>query len=382
MRRDGLIRSFARWPSVRVMMHGNRGFTMALLAATALGLSANTTALATALVRGSTPRGFEGQQGPPARAVPGDAITTILDAFRSHSVVALGEGPHGNQQGHVFRLSLVRDPRFAMLVNDIMVEFGSGRYQDVMDRFVRGEDVPYDTLRRVWQDTTVPTAVWDRPIYEEFFRAIRLRNGSLPPARRLRVLLGDAPIDWDGVKGPEDVRQWGMRKDPYAGASVKREVLAKGRRVLIIYGDGHLQGRGFAPASLINVLERPPQATKVFNIASSSAPLKRLQPDVEGWRVPSVVRVRATVLGAAPYASFYPLPPAEGWNAVRMEDQFDAILYLGPSIGAAGPQIPPALCRDPAYVKMRLRRLELNGGFLGKAGIETLKALCPIEDAP
>lgn len=136
-------------------------------------------------------------------AVPVNAIAAILDAFGSHSVVALGEGPHGNEQGHAFRLALIREPRFPSTVNDILVEFGSGKYQDLMDQFVSGEDVPHERLRRVWQDTTVGTAVWDRPIYEEFFRAVRDVNASLSPERRLRVLLGDAPIDWDRVRGRE-----------------------------------------------------------------------------------------------------------------------------------------------------------------------------------
>jgi hypothetical protein len=75
-------------------------------------------------------------------AVPAEPIAAILDAFRTHQVVALDEGNHGNQQGHAFRLALIRDPRFAATVNDIVVEFGNSRYQDVMDRFVGGDDVP------------------------------------------------------------------------------------------------------------------------------------------------------------------------------------------------------------------------------------------------
>jgi hypothetical protein len=77
------------------------------------------------------------------RAVPVDPITGILDAFQSHNVVALGEGLHGNAQGHAFRLALIRDPRFPTIVDDIVVEFGNARYQALMDRFVQGEEVPY-----------------------------------------------------------------------------------------------------------------------------------------------------------------------------------------------------------------------------------------------
>ena len=79
-------------------------------------------------------------------AVPLDPITAVLDGFRTHAAVALGEGSHGNEQAHRFRLALIRAPRFSATVNDIVVESGSARYQDVMDRFVRGENVPVDLL--------------------------------------------------------------------------------------------------------------------------------------------------------------------------------------------------------------------------------------------
>jgi len=110
-------------------------------------------------------------------------------------VVALGKGDHGNEQGHAFRLSLIRDPRFTTTVNDIVVETGNALYQDLMDRFVQGEDIPDLSLRRIWQNTTQPFTTFDTPIYEEFFRTVRAVNMSLPRARRLRVLLGDPPVD-------------------------------------------------------------------------------------------------------------------------------------------------------------------------------------------
>jgi hypothetical protein len=40
-----------------------------------------------------------------AGAQPEDAVSAILAAFETHSVVALGEGPHGNEEGHAFRLA-------------------------------------------------------------------------------------------------------------------------------------------------------------------------------------------------------------------------------------------------------------------------------------
>lgn len=311
---------------------------------------------------------------PPAQPVP--AVTGVLDAFAQHAVVALGEGPHGNERGHRFRISLIRDPRFAATVNDIVVEFGNARYQALMDRFIAGEDVPRNDLREIWQNTTVPGPTWDVPIYEEFFREVRSVNGALPPSRRLRVLLGDAPIDWTAVRGPADVYTFSVQKDRHAGSLVKREVLAKKRRALVIFGDGHLQGRGFAPASLTNVLERPPSATKVFAISASAAPLARMQPDVTRWAVPSLARIRGTSLGRQPYARFYPLPPAVGWSTVLLQDQFDAVLYLGPPDGARRPPFPAALCDDAPYLAMRFERLALAGGPVAEASADFIRRVC------
>jgi hypothetical protein len=128
-------------------------------------------------------------------------------------------------------MALIRDPRFVAVVNDIVVEFGNSRYQDLMDRFVDGDDnVPYAQLRHVWQDTTQPHAVWDRPIYERFFRAIRRINGSLSEERRIRIELADPPIDWSQIKTFQDLLPWLKRRPFDEAAIVEREVLAKNRK--------------------------------------------------------------------------------------------------------------------------------------------------------
>ncbi len=88
-----------------------------------------------------------------ADALAADPVATIIEAFDTHPIVALGEGNHGNLQGHTFRLQLIRDPRFAARVNDMVVEFGNPRFQGTIDRYVAGEDVPRAELRKVWEDT-------------------------------------------------------------------------------------------------------------------------------------------------------------------------------------------------------------------------------------
>ena len=104
-------------------------------------------------------------------ATPLELVTAVLNAFRTPRLVALDEGDHNNLQGYAFRMALIQHPEFAGLVNEIVVEAGNSLYQNVMDKFVAGEDVPYHALRCVWQDTTQPHDIWDKPIYEEFYRA-------------------------------------------------------------------------------------------------------------------------------------------------------------------------------------------------------------------
>jgi hypothetical protein len=308
-------------------------------------------------------------QTSPADAVPMDAIPAMLDLFKTYQVVGLGEGPHGNLEGAAFRLKLLRDSRFPTVVNDILVESGTARYQEVMDRFIRGENVPRHELRRAWEDTTNPGTNWDKPMYEEFFTAVRTVNSALPRDKQLRVLLGDPPIAWEFVRNRSDLRRWNMQRDPHAFAVLKRESLSKNRRALVVYGDGHFQGRGFKANSLTNLIER--SGIKMITISVQYGGLIRIQPSVASWKTPSFAMIRGTTIGQKFYAQFYPMPPAPGWNRVLMQDQFDAVVYLS----AKPPTMtlmPKSLCLDEAYMKMRIARLNT----VAPSAVDDLKKLC------
>lgn len=321
-------------------------------------------------------------------AVPLDPIDGILAAFKTHQVVALGEGDHNNEQGHAVRMSLIRDPRFAKVANDIVVEFGNSRYQDVMDRYVRGEDVPYATLRQVWQNTTQAHEIWDVPIYQEFFEAVREVNAKLPKKRKLRVLLGDLPIDWDQIKTQEDLFK-AVRSDTVPAGIIEREVIAKKRRALVIYGSMHyvrrntywmMEDRAAAEQryakpvdTIVALLER--SGTKVFSVRTSFSDMTTLQPDVATWTPPKLATLAGTPLGQASFLFFYPddiyiRRPDNTWERVKadpkrsplMQDQFDAILYIGPKSSITYSKLTKASCADQEYMQMRIGRMKLNAG--------------------
>jgi hypothetical protein len=333
--------------------------------------------------------GTVGQDTRLATAVPQPPIAGLVDAFGDHAIVALAGAGHGALRSHDFQVSLVKDARFAGTVNDIVVEFGNARYQDVIDRFVAGEDVPYDVFRQVWQNTTVASALWDAPIYEEFFRTVRAVNASLPRARRLRVLLGDPPIDWNEVHTPQDIERWAVDRDRHPAQVVEREVLAKHHRALLLYGAGHMWRKaGPAPdqpdgqfETLVRLLER--SGARVFTVATARADVGALQPGTASWPVPSLVRLRGTPLGLAKFRFFDPAPPplrdTDPLRDLLMQDQFDAVLYDGPPAPVAVSQLSPTLCADPAYMKMRLARLQLTASIVPPGGpnpVDRLKQYC------
>jgi hypothetical protein len=292
----------------------------------------------------------------PQPGVALEPIGAILEGFRSHSVVALAE-PHGNEQAAAFRTALIRDPRFVDTVNDIVVEFGNSRYQAVVDRFVSGEDVPDETLRQVWQNTTVANFVWDRPIYEQFFHAVRAVNAALPKPKQLRLLLGDPPIDWNTVSTADELVKWLLQRDSSAAAIVRQEVLAKRRRALVVYGEGHFW-RHNAGNNLVTRLEA--EGTKVLTISAPiMADLAAVQASVSSWPRPSLALLRGTVIGARDFKFFFGVG---GSDTVRFEDQADAVLYLGPPSSMTTSMLPVRLCADERYRSMRLGRMALDPG--------------------
>lgn len=281
-------------------------------------------------------------------AVPTEPIGAILGKCHSYPVMALGEGSHGDLNSLKFRLALIRDPRFS--VNDIVVEAGNGRYQDRIDAYVRGDDVPATIVREACRNTTNPNTGSDYPSFEEIFHAVRAVNLTLPSERRIRILLGDPPFDWSAVRAVADLSRPGgiltPDRDPFVANLVVRESVAKKRRALIVYGDMHY--RRSHKASLITHLENA--GVNVFSIwTTTAAGLSAWQSDAYSWPVPSLAVIRGTALGSA----MVPM-----WHPLSLEKQVDAVLNLG--VFAPG-SIPREYCDDPEYMKMRLFRTDLRG---------------------
>ena len=323
----------------------------------------------------------EAQNALPLRARPVDPITELIDAFRTRNIVTLTD-PHGNVQVQAFLLSLVRDPRFPEAVNDIVIETASARYQDAIDRFVRGDDVEWSVLRKAWEDHTVANNLGVHAA--ELIRVVRTVNASASDARKLRVIAGDPPIDWDNIT-PGDGRRWIELRDSYPADLVRRQVLDRGRRALVVYGQGHLQRRQIVAnydmstwqaQTVVSLLERD-HGARIFNIWTLLDRSVEMPDELKSWRVPGLATLRGTTLGERDFALYsrglgdgsrfsvkdgkLAAVPREEWKMMRMEDQFDALLYLGPPASMTTATVPAALCADADFVRRRLERLTRFG---------------------
>jgi len=316
------------------------------------------------------------QVAAPRPAAPQEPIAAIVNAFSTHEVVAISD-PHGNVQMQQFLLSLVRDPRFAAAAPDIVIETLSARYQDVIDRFVRGEEVPPGVLRRAGEDHSVATNLGFQG--EELLRTVRTVNASLT-GRKLRVIAGDPPIDWDNIVSEEDHRRWIELRDTYPADLIRRQILERGRRALVVYGQLHLQRRhivsnydmsSWEAQTIVSLLERDARA-RIFNVWTvldrSNAP----PAEIASWPAPRLAILQGTTLGAMDFGGFsaglgngrfavtakgfVPIPKQD-WKTLRMDDQFTALLYLGPPSSMTYATIPVEYCRDKEFVARRLQRL-------------------------
>jgi hypothetical protein len=192
----------------------------------------------------------------------GQAFTNVSEAlllqFDKHDLVALGEW-HNSREDQDLRINLIRNPQFPKKVRNIVVECGNALYQETLDRFIAGVDLPKEEIQHVWRDTTQsPVGGGDSPACEEFLNEVRSINLKLPNPLKLRVLAGDPPIDWAKINSAEEFQRFFRTRDEFAAQLVAREIVGKKSKGLLVYGAGHLwRNNALNPApNLASLLDR------------------------------------------------------------------------------------------------------------------------------
>jgi outer membrane protein OmpA-like peptidoglycan-associated protein len=286
---------------------------------------------------------------PDLDAVP--AANYLVDAFLRFPLVGFSEPRHGAGGTREFLSSVLYHPRFAGTVNDIVVEFGNARYQDIADQYIAGLPVRRDQLKQIWEETTVVTGVWTSPIYEGFLNDVRSLNLTLPAEKRVRVVLGDPPIDWSIVRGPadEDMNDW---RDAHFAWVVEEQVMKKGRRALLWIGGAHLSRKVRFPDSLIHLLDRRfPDQTMVALSLDRQDIDDQVVVRLHGWPTGKAAALRNTALGRLD-AHAVGLRLSTG----TVEQNLDAAVFWETSRPDQGPCIDP----QSAMGMELLRRQQLS----------------------
>ena len=282
------------------------------------------------------------------------------------------------------------------MVNDLVIEVGSARYQDVMDRYIRGEQIPIEAVRPAWQNTTVANQIWAD---EVLFESIRKGNASRPRDRQVRVLLGDPPIDWADVKTREDHFRWLGMRDSYPAALVQVEVLAKRRKALLVWGHMHFQRRqimsnfdmsDWRMQTIVSLIERA-SPTKVFTDLAARRGVGKVGPGSglvggaesrghawhdarrDGCRSPvTASRSRSHDGQRRCSGARY---RGEQWLSMPVEEQLDAVLYLGPAARMTEITTPAQACAQPGFLEERLpaHRPDRHTGLRSRSREESVR---------
>jgi hypothetical protein len=276
----------------------------------------------------------------PAPAVT-SAVDGILAAFQDHPLVGVGDF-HGLAQEEDFYASLVRDKRFAKEVGNVVVEFGDAAQQDTIDRYVSGEYVPYEQLRKVWEDNVgwIPTIT--ALGYIDFYAQVRAVNFGLPPDQRIHVWLGDPPIDWPKINTQKDFFALLGQRNTYPAEIINSQILAKKKKALVIYGTFHFYG-----ADSLRTLVEDHHPGAFFLVTPYTGFEEKscsdaLEQNTRDWPLPALAApVRGSRLEAPLSASgchVFPLGPNPSKAEEDSEKQAsgvlisgNALLYLGPA---------------------------------------------------
>ena len=178
---------------------------------------------------------------PPGYGAVADSVAAEFDA---HQFVFMGS-THGWKKQHDFQLCLLSRPAFQRRATDVMVEWANPVYQGLVDRYLLMlEPIPIESLAPVWIDTDAPD-LWGRlTLMPAFYESVRAINEHLEPARRIRVIGGNEPIDWSKVQTQADVARYPYKSNWAAHVIMEHYATESSRRLLVIYGEGHVNRRG------------------------------------------------------------------------------------------------------------------------------------------
>lgn len=312
-----------------------------------------------------------------------EIVKAIIDQFDRSDLVGLGE-LHGSQADQDLRFQVIHSKEFARKVRIIAVEGLNAFYQEDLDRYIRGEDVPLEQVQRVWRDSTgIFVGPVIRTTYQQFLSEVRSVNRGLPYRMKLRVIAADPPLDWAKVQSPTDFRAILSKRVEFGVDVIEREAIQKGQKALLVFAGSwftrnmqHRTADGLVPwtETIGARLDRdyPGRLYVIVPVRGGEYPdSAKLEALIGTPPSPVLLRLHGTAFGALDANEFLPANPAALLGSpappfrtyrdgTTLSDAADAIIYRG-KVADSVVRPDPSDAADTAYAAELKRRAAFAG---------------------
>ncbi|WP_221797077.1 hypothetical protein [Oceanobacter mangrovi] len=284
-------------------------------------------------------------------AVHASAGTSFQQLMSDTRLLALGD-IHGSEKPMDYLLQQLQQPTIARQIDNIVVEFGNSRYQQLADDYVlAGMDIPPQQLNRIWRETLYFMA-WQTPQYIRLIEYLRQYNGS--HSHHIRLVLAEPVFDWNRITRDEWNELTVTREASYQHI-IQTEVVDKNESAVLLFGSFHqmkepieVQGKEGKFVSVVARLVQ--QGIKVITVWPHTGPV------LENYPQSALIDLRREAFGQQRLSDFSP----RFLSNEPLRNIADYYLYQGADLRDARPD--PANITDTDWHTEMLRRAYLLGG--------------------
>lgn len=268
----------------------------------------------------------------------------IYQSFLTHQVIGLGEGGHNLINAHQCIVKILMNQKIIDLLDVIILEFLNAKYQNILDSFMLGEDVGIFELQKLWRDSSQsPGLFGEASMYFELLKTIRRININLPQEKKIRVLAGDPPIDWDKIHTMSDYNQqlsYGELRHSFPAEFITEFAIIQKKKILVIYSEFHITKipDHKSSTSYSTITERVNHVSsdimKSIAMIYSSELLE--QEGILDLDIYSVIELLNDKIGQLPASIYWNLndilqdgQKMKIFDNYQLKDIFDALIYIG-----------------------------------------------------
>ncbi len=294
----------------------------------------------------------------------------IIQTFQKCNIIGLGEGGHHLENSHQFFQKMFDNKIIQKTINIVIVEFANAKYQDILDSYIFGEEVPINELRKVWRESTQCIERFgEATIYFELLQKIRTVNFSLSANNKIRVLGGDPPIDWEAVRSLDDYNKSNCQRNIYPAELAIEYGLNRSMKVLVIYAEYHItktiDKTGFSHSNITTCInDKYPSAIKVIAVLNPQE--FKLGKQTENCPLYSIIDLNNEEVGNLPAEKYFTQIFNENgkivlFNDHKIKELFDAFLYVGSSELWKRVDFPRSVFTDDEWKELNRRRKMFGG---------------------